>query len=166
MFWMQSKSNRVILSCADWQFRVDISKTREQTARYSFEHCTCDYCKNYYDTLDSTYPYLRGFLMQFGVYPEGPSELMPFTPTRMLACYRVEGEIIQWGQTVLSVGGIPVVPEAGEDGTFLLWVGEMELPWVQETPQEEVVSPANLPDFLERMETVWRLRHDMDYLLS
>ena len=40
---------------------------------------------------------------QFGVNLEGPSELMPFEPTLMLACYRVDGQILQWGKTPLSV---------------------------------------------------------------
>lgn len=119
----------------------------------------CAYCRNYYETVDTAYPNLRPFLEQFGVNIEGPSELMPFEPTLLLACYRVQGNIVSWGQSALSVNGIPVVAEASEDGTFLLWVGEMELPWIQIEPVEDVISPANMPEFLERMQEVWTLRH-------
>lgn len=119
----------------------------------------CAYCRNYYETVDTAYPNLRPFLEQFGVNIEGPSELMPFEPTLLLACYRVQGNIVSWGQSALSVNGIPVVAEASEDGTFLLWVGEMELPWIQAEPVEDVISPANMPEFLERMQEVWTLRH-------
>lgn len=91
---------------------------------------------------------------------------MPFEPTLMLACYRVDGEILKWGNAALSVSGIPIVPETGDDSAFLLWVGELELPWLQQEPVEEVVSPANLPEFLERMQEVWMLRHGNEFIFS
>ena len=73
----------------------------------------------------------------FGVNLEGPCELMPFEPTLMLACYRVDGQILQWGKSRLSVKGVTILPEAGDSETFLLWVGEVQLPWLQEEPVEE-----------------------------
>lgn len=156
----------MILEAGDWRFRVDIQATRERTSKYSFEHCQCSYCKNYYDAIDLAYPNLRPVMEQFGVNLEGPSELMPFEPTLMLVCYRVDGEILQWGSSDMTVSGIPIVPEIGEDNTFLLWVGEMEIPWLQEEPVDEVVSPANLPEFLERMQEVWYLRHGNEFVCS
>lgn len=156
----------MILEVADWRFRVDVGATRERTSRYSLDHCECAYCKNYYEAIDRTYPKLRPALAQFGIHMEGPSELMPFEPTLMLACYRVDGEIVQWGQTELSVGGIPILPETAEEGTFLLWVGELELPWIQKEPVEDVVSPANLPEFMERMQQMWLLRHGDEFVFS
>ena len=154
------------LKLADWYFQVDAEATREQTTRYSFDHCTCGYCKNYYDTMESTYPEVCEFLDQFGVNIQGPSELMPFEPTLMLACYRIRGDIIQWGSAELWAGDIPVTVERGEDSTFLLWVGELQLPWVQQEAQEDVISPANLPEFLERMQDMWQLRHGTILYLS
>lgn len=156
----------MILEAADWRFRVDVEATRKRTSKYSFEHCQCSYCKNFYDSVDQAYPLLRPAMEQFGVNLEGPSELMPFEPTLMLACYRVDGEILQWGSTSLSVGGIPIVPESGDESTFLLWIGEMEVPWLQKEPMEEVVSPANLPEFLSRMREVWELRHGEEIVFS
>ena len=156
----------MILKYGDWRFQVDVEATQERTARYSYEHCQCAYCKNFYDAVDMAHPHLRPAMEQFGVHLEGPSELMPFEPTLMLACYRVDGQILQWGQQNLSVSGVPIVPEAGDADTFLLWVGELSLPWLQEVAETEVVSPANLPEFLERMQEVWHLRHDSEFVFS
>ena len=150
----------------DWQFEVDIAATRAHTAQNASDHCECAYCKNFYEALDVTYPSLAPFLSQFGVDLNGPSELMPFEPTLVLACYRVFGEILQWGRTELSVDGISITPEAGEDGSFFLWVGEAALPWLQEEDMGDVVSPANLPEFLERMREMWLLRHGEEFVFS
>jgi len=156
----------LILSFGDWQFQVDVDATSERTRGYSYEHCQCAYCKNYYDAIDTAYPELRPAMEQFGIHLEGPCELMPFEPTLMLACYRVDGQILQWGKSRLYVSGIPIIPESGDDKTFLLWIGELELPWLQEQAMEEVVSPANLPEFLERMQQVWQLRHGDEFVFS
>ena len=118
----------MVLEIADWRFRVDVEATRKRTAGYSFEHCQCGYCANFYDTIDLAHPYLRPAMEKFGVQLEGPSELMPFAPTLMLACYRVDGEILQWGKHDLRIGTIPVIPECADEKTFFLWVGEIPLP--------------------------------------
>lgn len=149
----------MIFELGSWRFFIDVEATKERTAGYSYEHCQCLYCKNFYDAVDSAYPLLRPAMENLGVYLEGPCELMPFEPTLMLACYRLDGQILQWGNGPLYAGGVTVVPEYGDEETFLLWVGEMALPWLQEEAEEEVVSPANLPEFLDRMQTIWDLRH-------
>lgn len=156
----------MLLEFGDWRFFVDTDATRERTTRYSFEHCECGYCKNYYEAVDVAYPQLREALGKFGIHPEGPCELMPFEPTLMLACYQVDGRIEQWGRSQLFAAGVPLVPEAGEENTFLLWVGEMRIPWLQKEAVEDVVSPANLPEFLARMQEVWLLRHGEEYVFS
>ena len=156
----------MILEAGDWRFRVDVDKTRERTSKYSFEHCQCGYCKNFYDAIDLAYPALRPVMEQFGVNLEGPSELMPFEPTLMLACYRVDGQVLNWGKSTLSVSGVSIQPELADEETFLLWVGEMRLPWLQEEAVEDVVSPANLPEFLSRMQEVWLLRHGDEFVFS
>lgn len=156
----------MILKVADWRFRVDISTTREHTTKNASDHCECAYCRNYYEAVELAHPKIKPFLEEFGVNILGPSELMPFEPTLLLACYRVQGEILEWGKTELFLDGIPIVPETAEDGTFLLWVGELELPWIQREKVEDVVSPANLPEFLERMQEVWLLRHGNEFVFS
>ena len=156
----------MILKLGDWKFRVNAQATAERTRRYSYEHCQCGYCKNFYDAIDIAYPELRPVMEHFGVNLEGPCELMPFEPTLMLACYRVDGQILQWGRDRLSVKGVTLLPEAADEETFLLWVGEVQLPWLQKEPVEEVVSPANLPEFLERMREIWTLRHEQTLVFS
>jgi len=156
----------LILKIGDWRFQVDVEATSERTRKYSYEHCQCGYCKNFYDAIDIAHPELRPVMEQFGVHLEGPSELMPFEPTLMLACYRVDGQILQWGRSTLSVRGVQILPESGDQDTFLLWVGELRLPWLQKEAVEDVVSPANLPEFMERMQEVWSLRHGNPFLIS
>ena len=156
----------MILKLGDWRFQVDVEATAERTRKYSYEHCQCGYCKNFYDAIDVAYPELRPVMEHFGINLEGPCELMPFEPTLMLACYRVDGKILRWGKSQLSVKGVTLLPEAGDEDTFLLWVGEMQLPWLQKEPVDEVVSPANLPEFLERMREIWFLRHETEIVFS
>lgn len=156
----------MIIELFDWRFQVDVEATQAHTQKNSTDHCTCAYCRNFYEAAKRCYPELHAFLDRFGIDMHGPSELMPFTPTLMLACYRVQGQIIQWGREVLSVDRIPIVPEASENGSFLLWVGEMPLPWLQEEDMDEVISPANLPEFLTRMEEVWLQRHGESLFFS
>lgn len=150
----------------DWLFQVDVDATFSHTTPNSLDHCECGYCRNYYVSVDMTYPNLRPFLSQFGVVLEGPSELMPFEPTLMLACYRVQGKVLRWGQAQLYADSIPVMIEAGESGSFLLWVGELALPWCLNEPAEDVVSPANTTEFMERMQEISFLRHAEEYVFS
>ena len=42
----------------------------------------------------------------------------------------------------------------------------MELPWMQDEPVEDVVSPANQPEFLERMAQKWAELNELDLILS
>ncbi len=154
------------ITIGDWTFDVDREATMERTTKNSTDHCTCGYCSNYYDALPMAYPNLIPFLDRFGINFNGPSELMPFTPTLMLACYRVFGTIKNWGREVLTFDGVPIIPEANDDGTFFLWVGEVSLPWLQEEDKDEVVSPANQPEFLLRMQEVWLQRHGEELIFS
>ena len=156
----------MILKLADWVFDVDVDATAAHTKKNATDHCTCGYCRNYYEAVVVTYPDLIQFLDQFGADFNGPSELMPFEPTYLLACYRVHGKVVNWGKQLLEISNVPVTVELAENGTFFLWVGEMELPWLQEEDMDEVVSPANLPEFMERMEEVWLLRHGENVTFS
>jgi len=149
----------VELRLEDWRFLVDAAATYRETTKNSTDHCSCGYCRNYYEATPLVYPELIEFLESFGVEFLGPSEVMPFLPTCVLACYRVQGEILHFGVEPIYVGDIPVAPEKADDHSFFLWVGELMLPWIQEEAQEDVVSPANLPEFMDRMEQIWLLRH-------
>ncbi len=156
----------MLLTYGDWQFEVDPEATAKRTREYSFDHCECAYCRNFYEVIDQACPQLRPALEPFGINLEGPCELVPFEPTLMLACYRVDGRIVQWGRSGLAVSHVPLLPEDGEEGTFLLWVGEIPVPWALEEDPNEVVSPANLPEFMERMQNLWLLRHGEEFVFS
>ncbi len=156
----------MLLTYGDWQFQVDPEATAKRTREYSFDHCECAYCRNFYEVIDAACPTLRQALEPFGINLEGPCELVPFEPTLMLACYRVDGHIAKWGRSGLAVDNVPLLPEAGEEGTFLLWVGEIPVPWALEENPNEVVSPANLPEFMERMQNLWLLRHGDEFIFS
>lgn len=120
-----------------WLFQVDLKATREKTAAYALDHCECAYCRNYYETMGHTYPGIPEFLLRFGVNFKGPVEAMPYEPMYVLACYRVFGEVLHWGTAPIEADGVPVSVGAGEEGTFQLWIGEMELPWIQTEPMEK-----------------------------
>ncbi len=139
------------ISIADWQFRVDRDATRDYTMKCSTDHCLCPYCRNFYETVDSVNLRLRSILDGFGIFLDGPCEVMPIEHNVILAAYRVTGSIVRSGKLRLYVDDVPLIPEMSENGTFLLWVGPMELPWIQGIAPEEVISPANKPEFLERM---------------
>ena len=143
------------ISIADWQFRVDRDSTQDYTMKCSTDHCLCPYCRNFYETVDAAHPRLRSVLDGFGIFLDGPCEVMPLEHNLILAAYRITGTIAQTGKLRLYVDDVPLIPEAGENGTFLLWVGPMELPWTQEIAPEDVISPANEPEFLERMAAKW-----------
>jgi hypothetical protein len=141
----------VILKINDWEFDIDLEGTREHSSFAASDHCTCAYCENYYRAVKLCYPHLRGFLKRFGLDIDGPVEMYPFEPTLYLAGYRVRGKIIRPGLSPIMVDGVPVTAEPREDWCFMLEVGEMELPWVMHEDPNEVISPANEPEFLERM---------------
>ena len=154
------------ISIADWQFRVDRDATRDYTMKCSTDHCLCPYCRNFYETVDSVNPRLRSILDGFGIFLDGPCEVMPIEHNVILAAYRVTGTIVRSGKLRLYVDDVPLIPEISENGTFLLWVGPMELPWIQGIAPEEVISPANEPEFLERMTARVLTLLDMDTINS
>ncbi len=141
----------MVITLADWQFRVDISSTRTYTTTCALDHCTCPYCQNFYENVDRADPDLRPVLDKFGIFLNGPCEVMPFEPTLVAACYRITGRIEKQGESFLHVNDIPLRPEAADDKTFFLWIGPVELPWTQSEDMDEVLSPANQPEFMDRM---------------
>ena len=139
------------LQIDDWIFDIDYEATAAHSSFVSREHCTCAYCMNYYQTIEFACPELKDFLAGFGVLIDAPSEMYPIEPTLYLSGYRVTGQILRWGRGPMMVGAVPVTAEPSKEGTFLLEVGEVALPWVLEEDMDEVISPANEPEFLERM---------------
>lgn len=141
----------MVLRINDWIFDIDLASTKEHSSFASLEHCTCGYCENYYRAVPLFYPALKPFLARFGLRVDGPSELYPIEPTLYLVGYRVTGSIRQAGAGPMMVDGVPVTAVPVENGYFMVEVGEMPLPWVLREDRDEVISPANEPEFLHRM---------------
>ena len=135
----------------DWIFDVDPVKTREHTVFAVNSHCTCGYCENYYQAVGREHPNLSAFLDRFFLDVEGPSEMYPFEPTLYLLGYKVFGMIVKAGNGPIMVDGLPIMGEIIDENTFKLEVGELELPWILDEDKDEVISPANEPEFLEKM---------------
>jgi len=146
------------LEINNWIFHVDIGKTALHSKAEAAEHCTCAYCRNFYDSVDEAYPQLRSFLSQFGLCLEAPDELIPlYPPSDCSIYYAVSGEILQNGNEPLSAGSIAIWPlpehEASantflEGPHFFLHISCLQLPWVLSEPIEDVESTANDPAFL------------------
>lgn len=145
----------MVITLADWQFDLDVDATMEYTHQCSLDHCTCPYCQNFYENMDRAEPMLRPVLTKFGIYLNGPCEVMPFEPTLVAACYRITGRIVTRGESSLRINDVQLRPEEADDTTFFLWIGPMELPWTQDEDIEEVLSPANQPEFMDRMMLRW-----------
>ncbi len=139
------------LKINDWEFDIDFERTQEHASFASYDHCTCAYCENYYRAVNLCYPSLKPFLKQFGLQLLGPVEMYPFEPTLYLAGYRVTGKILRYGIAPLMIDGIPVSAQPREEGYFMVEVGQMPLPWLMNIDPNEVVSPANEPEFLLKM---------------
>lgn len=154
----------MILKIHEWEFSVNLTETMKYSAAEAAEHCTCAYCRNFYASVDSKYPNLRPFLAQFGVDIEAPAELSPYEPTVCACDYVVKGSILKSGREFMVDGALvyampfsdasvpSVLPEAeNEKDWFVLCVRNLFLTWVLDEPMEEVISPANEPEFLEKM---------------
>ena len=145
----------MVIRLSDWKFLVDVEETVQYTHNCSLDHCTCPYCQNFYENMDRAEPSLRPVLSKFGIFLNGPCEVMPFEPTLVAACYRVTGQILSRGESSLHINGVQLCPEEADDTTFFLWIGPIELPWTQEEDMDEVISPANQPEFMDRMMARW-----------
>lgn len=141
----------MVLKVNDWVFDIDTEKTKEHSSFALHSHCICGYCVNYYTAVDSAYPHLREFLERFHIEIEGPSEMYPIEPTLCLVAYKVCGSIKQVGNGPIMLDGLPILGEVIDGEKFKLEIGEIPLPWVLEEDMDEVISPANEPEFLERM---------------
>lgn len=162
------------IELADWHLEVDVTLNMELSGAQAADHCTCGYCRNFYEAIDQVCPTLRPFLAKFGLNIEGPDELCPLEPTIYEATYIVQGNILQQGTTPLRIDGIPFKIRSSEASDmrtehpvpyFTLCFGLIELPWVLSEPMEDVISPANEEEYLRRIETKL-LQYDADTIYS
>lgn len=144
-----------------WEFDVALEQTMDYSAKVLSDHCQCGYCRNFYKAIDSSYPELRPFLAQFGMHVETPEELMPFEPTICTVSYCISGKILRRSIVPLEGGGTIFSVETQDDMPFetqcqspyfVLTSGFLELPWVLDEDMNEVISTANEPEFLEKMQ--------------
>lgn len=161
----------MIVQAADWIFDVDISKTMTYSAGIWEDHCLCGYCRNFYETLNKVYPQLNAFLKKFGMNSLTPEEMSPIEPTLCIASYCICGRIVQNGIYPIDIDGVVLTVSQQEDNPdyepgfgerfFVLTTGILDLPWTLDEDMDEVISPANEPEYMQRMMN--RLLENTDY---
>jgi len=137
----------MILEFSDWLLLSD----NETNAAYSVEeaqqHCTCPWCRNFYNTVDKRYPGLRYFLSRFGLDVEAPESLQPITPELYQASYVADGKILRQGSGPIFIDDLPITIEPDvEPDAFYLHVGLMNLPWVLEEDPRTLELPNGAND--------------------
>lgn len=161
----------MLVTVADWVFDVDIPATMTYSAAVWEDHCTCGYCRNFYESMDFAYPRVRSFLERFGMNSLTPEEMSPIEPTLCVISYCISGTIVKRGIYPLDSGdAVFSVSTHAENPLYeppfgkpfiVLTSGLLELPWVLEEDMDEVISPANEPEYMERM--MKRLLENTDY---
>ena len=136
----------MFLEFADWLMYLDKPATRTYHAQEAQDRCQCQYCKNFYQSVDAIYPDLRYFLSRFGVDIETPESLIPITAELYQASFAVQGKILRFGSDPIWVNGIAVTAEEYESESFLLQIGLMNIPWTM--PQSPDTLP--VPDFFRK----------------
>lgn len=150
----------MIFTVEDWILDVDVAATREYSQKNLREHCECGYCRNFYGTIDGYASKLRPFLAQFGADVEAPVDFLPVEPTLCMVSFAVCGKITQKGTGAIDLGGCTLVVETQDtvdyklscpQPWFVFTTDYLELPWILDEDPDEVISPANEPECLERM---------------
>ena len=154
----------MVLRLKDWEFHVFDVTTRKYYARQKADRCDCAWCRNFYRTVDGSYPELRSFLQRFSVHVDAPDEMISFTPTLSSAYYAVCGSIIKRGEESFEINGLTVEPQSDTEAmvnteldgpVFFLYVGCMDVPWVLNEPKEEAQSPAMGRNPIQRLLSRW-----------
>ena len=150
----------MVFSFDDWILDIDTENTRAYTDHLLSDHCECGYCRNFYGAIEDAYPGFRSFLNQFGSDAEAPVDFLPVEPTLCVVSYALSGRILRFGEHPIRGGNCFFTPEEMErldyelkcpKPYFVLTTQFLELPWVLEEDRNDVVSPANEPECLERM---------------
>jgi hypothetical protein len=86
--------------------------------------------------------------------------MSPIEPTLCLVSYCIGGRIVKRGIFPIDLGGVVLsVPEEPDPlyhppcgaSFFVFNTGLLELPWVLDEDMDEVISPANEPEYMQRM---------------
>jgi len=150
----------MILRIEDWELSLNQTKTKAYSDAEAKCHCTCGYCRNFYEAVESAYPTLSAFLSNFGLNIFAPDELIPYEPTLCDVSYGVCGSIQHYGEKRIQVDGLEITIEPWDQVSinsecpkpcFVVTVHQLSLPWVLEESLEDVVSPAQEQSFLRRI---------------
>ena len=153
----------MILQLEDWVFDVRLEETANYSQSEADDHCMCGYCRNFYESVDAAYPNLRTFFHSFGLNIEAPNELMPYFEAEAVHYYGVFvacGEIVSIGASPVIIDGIQIKPTPYNDQQinygcadpcFFLEFSDVALKWTLEEPIDDVSSPANDPEFIEKI---------------
>lgn len=127
----------------DWEFSVDIEKTKEYYHTYS-DLCDCDPCRNFYKAIQGHSTELTAFLGQFGINIEKPIETEWHIFDRhsktvdYTAYYAVHGTAINCNGYEIDFGLINVVVQSPKNSPntkmqepyFVFQIFNLILPWV------------------------------------
>ncbi|MBQ6840188.1 MAG: hypothetical protein IJO45_05810 [Oscillospiraceae bacterium] len=150
----------MIISIQDWIFDVDVDATANYCSDVIADPCVCGYCRNFRSAVKEAYPSLDPLLSRFGSRVDAPEELMPYEPTVFEGSYCISGVILKTGTEELRCDKCSLSVLTAEQTDyetacprpyFVLRTNSLELPWVLAEDMDEVVSPANEPEYLERM---------------
>lgn len=154
----------MVIEIDDWRFHVFGVTARKYYARELADHCTCAWCRNFYQSVDQKYPGIRPFLNRFEVQMDAPTEMMAFGPTMCANYYAVSGSILKRGEGPIVIDSVSIEPLEQDEcninieeewPVFFLYVGCMSLPWVLEEPMEKADSPAKGKNFVQRLLQRW-----------
>ena len=160
----------MVFNIQGWSFDIDLDATKAYSEELCVDHCECGYCKNYYQALPDSYPSFFAFLDGLGINHEGPVDFLPVEPTLCIVSYPICGKVIRYGNKHIELDSVSIsVQESTEldytlsckEPYFVVTTNALVLPWLLEEDRDEVISPANEPECLERMWTI--LLRDADF---
>ena len=137
----------MVITLADWQFCVDVQATLNYTNQCSLDHCTCPYCQNFYENMDRAEPALRPVLSKFGIFLNGPCEVMPLEHDLILAASVLEHldsrasaihKLTEIQQGIRPGGGVLIVMNTGVREWDAMTGEAMEPQFEVNLPPEEV----------------------------
>lgn len=150
----------MIISVDSWVFDIDLDATAQYCALVQNDPCLCGYCRNFRSAVNAGYPSLDLFLKRFGSSVFSPEELMPYEPTIYEGSYCISGKILQRGEQPIQLPQCTLFvleedetdyPTQCPQPYFVFRTSSLELPWILDEDMDEVVSPANEPEYLQRM---------------
>lgn len=150
----------MIFALEDWVLDIDLESTAVYTEHLLEDHCECGYCRNFYQAVGNVYPAVTNFLKQFAADVEAPVDFLPVEPTLCVVSYAVSGNILIKGSKPIQAGNCNFRIETMDQLDYELKCPKpyfvftsqfLELPWLLDEDMDEVVSPANEPECLERM---------------